>query len=97
MDGGEAFVESSGPHGQSDSSSMHQEDGRNEITIHVQGDFALAEHCIANNIMLKAIHIAGKLNVLADQLSHPNQVIQTKWTQPGSVQCHVQPNRQAEH
>jgi len=39
--------------------------------------FSLAQN---NSWSLRARHIAGKLNVLADQLSRAGQVIQTEWT-----------------
>ena len=35
--------------------------------------------CWAHNIQLKARHIPGCLNVLADSLSRPDQAIQTEW------------------
>ena len=40
---------------------------------------------IQNNWVLRARHIAGKLNVLADQLSRSGQVIQTEWSLHQSV------------
>ena len=36
--------------------------------------------CKKRKITLQASHIAGKLNVLADQLSRSHQVIQTEWS-----------------
>ena len=36
--------------------------------------------CWDHNIQLRARHIPGSLNVLADSLSRPNQVIQTEWS-----------------
>ncbi len=34
----------------------------------------------ANNILLQARHIPGKLNVLADSLSRKDQILPTEWS-----------------
>jgi len=41
---------------------------------------ALFQSIMSNQWTIKARHIAGKLNVLADQLSRKDQAIQTEWT-----------------
>jgi len=41
--------------------------------------------CQANQIVLRARHIPGKLNVLADILSRPYQISDTKWSLHPSV------------
>ena len=41
--------------------------------------------CQSNNIALKARHVAGKINILADFLSRPGMILQTEWTLAHSV------------
>ena len=41
--------------------------------------------CRNQGITLSALHVAGKLNVLADQLSRSHQIIHTEWTISHSV------------
>ena len=36
--------------------------------------------CTRKQVTLKARHIPGKLNVVADKLSRPGQIIQTEWS-----------------
>ena len=39
----------------------------------------MLEWCQTNNIIVKARHIAGHLNVMADSLSRPDQILNTEW------------------
>ena len=39
----------------------------------------MLEWCQTNKIVVKARHIAGHLNVIADRLSRPDQVLRTEW------------------
>jgi hypothetical protein len=41
--------------------------------------------CRVNNITLRCRYIAGKLNVLADQLSRPNQILASEWSMSNRV------------
>lgn len=45
----------------------------------------LFQWCLAHNCQLRARHIPGRLNVLADQLSRDHQVISTEWSLSPSV------------
>ena len=45
----------------------------------------LLSWCHPRGIVLRARHIPGRLNVIADKLSRHNQVIQTEWSLPQQV------------
>ena len=42
--------------------------------------FQLLSWCISRNIDLRARHIPGRLNVIADSLSRKGQLLHTEWT-----------------
>ena len=47
--------------------------------------FTMLSYCFQNKITLRARHIPGRLNILADGLSRDGKVIQTEWTLNTSV------------
>ena len=63
---------------------LHQQAGRNTVNTAVRTKKLLLM-CQANHIVLRARHIPGRLNVLADILSRPSQMSGTEWSLHPSV------------
>ena len=64
---------------------LHQQAGRNTINTAVQTD---QEMCQGNQIVLRARHIPGRLNILAEILSRPSQMSGTECSQHPSSSEH---------
>ena len=65
----------SNSHRQHNCGFLHQQAGRYEIRLS-----RLLTWCHPRGIVLRARHIPGRLNVIADKLSRHSQVIQTEWS-----------------
>ena len=68
--------------GQLHGSNLHQQAGQDTVTITVQMD---KEKCQNNKVVLRARHIPGRINVLADVLFLSTQVSGTEWSLHPSV------------
>ena len=53
--------------------------GQHDCSVLHQQLWGLLSWCHPRKIILRARHIPGRLNVIADKLSRHNQVIQTEW------------------
>ena len=69
----------SGCHRQHYSCGIHKQGGRYEVRLTLC-PWRLLCWCNLRHIVLKARHIPGRLNVIADKLSRQGQIIQTEWS-----------------
>ena len=67
-------------YGQFDSSFVYQQAKRDPFPTLLRLTVELLLWLEAQNIMVRARHIPGCLNVIADHISRPNQPISTKWS-----------------
>ena len=58
---------------------LHQQAGQNTVNTAVETDQE-ATHVSGQLIVLRARHLPGRLNVLADILLHPSQMSGTEWS-----------------
>ena len=65
---------------QQNSGLLHQQAGRYEVRLSLCPPLEIISWCHPRGIVLRARHIPGRLNVIADKLSRHNQVIQTEWS-----------------
>ncbi|KAL8602813.1 hypothetical protein ACOMHN_061047 [Nucella lapillus] len=67
---------------------INKQGGARSSTLSLMAE-SLLQWCYHRNIALHAIHIAGKLNILADALSRSKAVLSTEWTQQSASRCGV--------
>ena len=63
---------------------VNKQGGARSSSLSIKAE-QLLTWCRKQGITLSALHVAGKLNVLADQLSRSHQIIHTEWTLSQSV------------
>ena len=67
-------------HRQHHSCGIHQQGGRYEVGLTLCPSMATPVLVQSERVVLKARHIPGRLNVIADKLSRQGQIIQTEWS-----------------